>query len=70
MQKLNKASEGQYMIKWIFTDPELKSLLSAIHIDVGKTVTILRRYPLGGVLLRSDAGSYYIDADILAGITV
>ncbi len=70
MQKLSKASEGKYTIKWIFTEPEIESILSAIHIEVGKTVTVLRRYPLGGVLLRSDSGSYFIDTDILTGITV
>jgi len=70
MQKLNKASEGIYTVKWIFTEPELKSLLAEIHIEVGETITVLRKLPLGGTLLRSDAGSFYIDSDALAGITV
>lgn len=70
MQKLNKASEGQYTIKWIFTEPELQAALSEIQIEVGKTITVLRRNPLGGSLLRSDAGAFFIDADLLAGITV
>ncbi len=70
MQKLNIASEGRYTIKWIFTEPEIKSALSEIQIEVGKSITVLRRHPLGGSLLRSDAGSFFIDADILAGITV
>ncbi len=70
MQKLHKASEGQYTIKWIFTEPELRSVLSDIQIEVGKTITVLRRNPLGGSLLRSDAGAFFIDADVLAGITV
>ena len=70
MQKLNNASEGRYIIKWIFTEPELKAALSSINIETGKEVTILRRHTLGGMLLRSEAGSFFIDSDALAGITV
>ena len=70
MQKLNTADKGRYTIKWIFTEPEIKDLLASIHIDVGREVTVINRHPLGGTLLRSDIGKYFIDSDILCRITV
>ena len=70
MQKLDKVSKGRYMIKWIFTEPDIKSVLSELHIEPGKEVIVLNRHPLGGSLLRSAAGAFFIDSDILAGITV
>ena len=70
MQKLNKVSKGRHLIKWIFTEPEIQSLLSDIRIEAGREVTVLMRNPLGGSLLRSDAGTFFIDSDVLARITV
>lgn len=70
MQKLSNAAAGRYTIKWIFVEPELRKVLSGICIDKGKIVTVVRRNPLGGILLKSEAGSFFIDSDILAGITV
>ena len=70
MQKLDKVSKGRYLIKWIFTEPEIKSALSQLHIEPGKEVTVINRHPLGGSLLRSAAGAFFIDSDVLARITV
>lgn len=70
MQKLSNAEAGRYTIKWIFVEPELRKMLSSICIDKGKDVTVIRRNPLGGILLRSEAGSFFLDSDILTGITV
>ena len=70
MQKVNKASDGRYMIKWIVTEPELRSLLEEFSIEVGTEVPVLRRPPLGGSLIRSETGAFYIDSDVLAGVTV
>ena len=70
MQKLGNAEAGRYTIKWIFVEPELRQILSSICIDKGKDVTVVKRNPLGGILLRSEAGSFFIDTDILTGISV
>lgn len=70
MQKLSNAPQGRYTIKWIFTEPELKQELKDICIEVGKDITVLLRNPMGGVLLRSEAGSFFVDSDALSGITV
>ena len=70
MQKLSEATKGRYTVKWIFTEPGLRKLLSDIRIDVGSTITVLNRSKGGGVLLRSEAGAYYVEADALWGVTV
>ena len=64
MQKLSNAAAGRYMIKWIFVEPELRKVLSSICIDKGKIVTVVKRNPLGGILLKSEAGSFFIDSAI------
>lgn len=70
MQKLCNASAGCYTVKWIFAEPEIRQILSNICIEVGVDITILKNNPLGGILLRSAAGSFYVDPELLAGITV
>ncbi len=70
MIKLSNAPRGRYTIKWIFTEPEVSRALQAISIETGKDVTVLGRNPLGGILLRSEAGAFFVDSELLAGITM
>ena len=70
MQKLSNAAAGRYIIKWIFTEPEIRENLKSIQIEEGKGVTVLSNIHKGGLLLRSDACSFYVDCEALAGITV
>ena len=70
MQKLSNAGKGNYTVKWIFTEPGLRKLLSDIRIEVGKEITVLSNNRRNGVLLKSEAGSFFIEADALWGVTV
>ena len=70
MQKLSNAEKGNYTVKWIFTEPGLRKLLSDIRIEVGKEITVLSNNRRNGVLLKSEAGSFFIEADALWGVTV
>ena len=70
MQKLSNATAGRHIVKWIFTEPEIREHLKSIQIEEGRGVTVLSNIRSGGLLLRSDAGSFYVDCESLAGITV
>lgn len=70
MQKLSQAKAGRYTIKWIFAEPELEQALKALRIEAGAEVTVIRNSLFGGLVLRSEAGSYAMNAEAVAGITV
>ncbi|MDO4869720.1 MAG: hypothetical protein Q4A65_05485 [Bacillota bacterium] len=70
MQKLSDAKTGRYIIKWIFTEPELSRLLKEICIEVGREVTVLGNSRMGNILLRSDAGLFSMSTETVSGITV
>lgn len=69
MQKLSNAAAGNYTVKWIFTEPDIKKLLEEIRIEVGKEITVISNC-FGQILLRSEAGSFVIEADAAYGVTV
>ena len=69
MKKLSDARAGKYTVKWIFTEPDLKRILSEIRIEVGKEITVVSNC-FGQILLRSEAGSFIIDSEAAAGVTI
>ena len=69
MKKLSDARAGKYTVKWIFTEPDLKRILSEIRIEVGKEITVISNC-FGQILLRSETGAYIIDAEAAWGVTV
>lgn len=69
MKKLSDARAGKYTVKWIFTEPDLKRILSEIRIEVGKEITVVSNC-FGQILLRSEAGSFVIDSEAAAGVTI
>ena len=70
MQKLSDAARGRYTVKWIFTEPGLKKTLADMCVEVGKEITVISANRHGGVLLRSEAGSFFVESDALFGVTV
>ena len=69
MKKLSDARAGKYTVKWIFTEPDLKRILSEIRIEFGKEITVVSNC-FGQILLRSEAGSFVIDSEAAAGVTI
>ena len=69
MKKLSDARAGKYTVKWIFTEPDLKRILSEIRIEVGKEITVVSNC-FGQILLRSEAGSFVIDSEAAAVVTI
>ncbi len=69
MKKLSDARAGKYTVKWIFTEPDLKRILSEIRIEFGKEITVVSNC-FGQILLRSEAGSFVIDSEVAAGVTI
>ena len=69
MKKLSHAKAGRYTVKWIFTEPDLKQLLSDIRVEVGREITVISN-SFGNILIRSEAGSFVLDAEAAAGVTI
>ena len=70
MQKLSHAGSGRYTIKWIFAEPELEEILKGLRIEAGREVTVIRNSPFGGLVLRSEAGSFAMNREAVSGISV
>ena len=70
MQKLHKAEIGDYIVKWLYDEPEVVEMLDAVSIYSGSAVSVIANSGYGDLVLRTQTGKFAIDADLLYGVTV